>query len=99
MRAYLFPGQGSQFTGMAKDLYEQHAAVKDLLEHANDLLGFRITEVMFNGTEEQLRETAVTQPAIFLHSIAVVKTMGENFQPGMAAGHSLGEQLVLHRDS
>ncbi len=95
MRAYLFPGQGSQFTGMAKDLYEQHAAVKDLLEHANDLLGFRITEVMFNGTEEQLRETAVTQPAIFLHSIAVVKTMGENFQPGMAAGHSLGEFSAL----
>lgn len=95
MKAYIFPGQGSQFTGMAKDLYEQHTLVKDLFEQANTLLGFRITDVMFNGSEEKLKETDITQPAIFLHSIALVKLAGESFQPAMVAGHSLGEFSAL----
>lgn len=95
MKAYIFPGQGSQFTGMAKDLYEQHTLVKDLFEQANTLLGFRITDVMFNGPEEKLKETDITQPAIFLHSIALVKLAGEDFQPAMVAGHSLGEFSAL----
>ncbi len=95
MRAYIFPGQGSQFTGMAKDLYEQHLLVKNLFEQANEMLGFRITDVMFNGPEEKLKETEITQPAVFLHSIALVKHAGENFQPSMVAGHSLGELSAL----
>ena len=95
MRAYIFPGQGSQFTGMAKELYEQHDAVKELFEKANALLGFRITDIMFNGTEEKLKETEITQPAVFLHSIALVQLAGENFQPAMVAGHSLGELSAL----
>jgi len=95
MRAYIFPGQGSQFTGMAKELYEQHDAVKELFEKANALLGFRITDIMFNGTEEKLKETEITQPAVFLHSIALVQLAGESFQPAMVAGHSLGELSAL----
>ena len=95
MKSYLFPGQGSQFTGMAKDLYQQHALVRELLEQANHLLGFRITDVMFNGPEEKLKETEITQPAVFLHSVALVKLAGENFYPDMVAGHSLGEFSAL----
>lgn len=95
MKAYLFPGQGSQFPGMAKDLYENSAIAKDILDKANDILGFRITDTMFNGTEEDLKQTNITQPAIFLHSIALVKAVGEVFQPSMVAGHSLGEFSAL----
>lgn len=95
MRAYIFPGQGSQFTGMAKDLYEQHDSIRSLMEQANELLGFRITDIMFNGPEERLKETEITQPAIFLHSLAVVQLSGENFRPDMVAGHSLGEFSAL----
>jgi [acyl-carrier-protein] S-malonyltransferase len=95
MKAYVFPGQGAQFTGMAKDLYEQSELGKQLLEQANDILGFRITDVMFNGTEEELKQTNVTQPAIFLHSVVLAKCLGEGFQPSMVAGHSLGEFSAL----
>lgn len=95
MKAYIFPGQGSQFTGMAKDIYEQYPLVKNLFEQANEMLGFRITDIMFNGPEEKLKETEITQPAVFLHSIALVKLAGENFQPAMVAGHSLGELSAL----
>ena len=95
MRAYIFPGQGSQFTGMAKDLYEQHALVQHLFKQANEMLGFHIIDVMFNGPEEKLKETEITQPAVFLHSVALVKLAGENFQPAMVAGHSLGEFSAL----
>jgi [acyl-carrier-protein] S-malonyltransferase len=87
-KAYIFPGQGSQFPGMAKDLYESNALAKDMLEKANDILGFRITDIMFSGTEAELKQTKVTQPAIFLHS-------GDSFQPDMVAGHSLGEFSAL----
>lgn len=95
MKAYIFPGQGSQFTGMAKDIYEQYPLVKNLFEQANEMLGFRIIDIMFNGPEEKLKETEITQPAVFLHSIALVKLAGENFQPAMVAGHSLGELSAL----
>jgi [acyl-carrier-protein] S-malonyltransferase len=95
MKAYVFPGQGAQFTGMAKDLYEQSELGKNMLEQANDILGFRITEIMFNGTEEELKQTNVTQPAIFLHSVVLAKCLGESFQPAMVAGHSLGEFSAL----
>lgn len=95
MKAYIFPGQGSQFQGMAKDVYENNPAAKELLEKANSILGFRITEIMFGGTEEELKQTRVTQPAIFLHSVAVAGTMGDNFKPEMVAGHSLGEFSAL----
>src|SRR2546427_311788 len=93
MKACIFPGQGSQFTGMAKDLYEHHALVHKLLEQANQLLGFRITDIMFNGPEEKLKETAITQPAVFLHSVALLAR--EDFHPDMVAGHSLGEFSAL----
>ncbi len=91
MRAYLFPGQGAQFPGMGKDLYEGSAEAKDLFEKANEILGFRITDIMFAGTEEELKQTKVTQPAIFLHSVIKAKTLGDSFKPDMVAGHSLGE--------
>jgi [acyl-carrier-protein] S-malonyltransferase len=95
MKAYIFPGQGAQFVGMAKDLYEKSHLAKDLFEKANDILGFRITDLMFNGTDEDLRQTKVTQPAIFLHSVILAKTLGDNFKPDMVAGHSLGEFSAL----
>jgi [acyl-carrier-protein] S-malonyltransferase len=94
MKAYVFPGQGAQFTGMGKDLYENSATAKALFEKANDILGFRITDIMFEGTAEQLKETKVTQPAVFLHSVILAKTL-DNFQPDMVAGHSLGEFSAL----
>jgi [acyl-carrier-protein] S-malonyltransferase len=95
MKAYVFPGQGAQFTGMGKDLYEKSAEAKELFEKANDILGFRITDIMFEGTAEQLKETKVTQPAVFLHSVILAKTLGNAFQPEMVAGHSLGEFSAL----
>ncbi|MDD4921846.1 MAG: ACP S-malonyltransferase [Bacteroidales bacterium] len=91
MKAYVFPGQGAQFTGMGKDLYENSPLAHDLFEKANEILGFRITDIMFTGSAEDLRQTKVTQPAIFLHSVLLAKTMGADFQPEMVAGHSLGE--------
>ncbi|HTX89302.1 MAG TPA: ACP S-malonyltransferase [Bacteroidales bacterium] len=91
MKAYVFPGQGAQFPGMGKDLYEKFPQAKDLFEKANVILGFRITDLMFGGTEEDLRQTKVTQPAIFLHSVILASTLGDSFKPDMVAGHSLGE--------
>jgi len=93
--AYVFPGQGAQFVGMGKDLYEQHEQAKALFESANDILGFRITDLMFGGTEEDLKQTKVTQPAIFLHSVILAKMLGDGFKPAMVAGHSLGEFSAL----
>jgi len=95
MKAYVFPGQGAQFTGMGKDLYESSALAKELFEKANEILGFRITDIMFEGTAEELKETKVTQPAVFLHSVILAKTLGEDFKPEMVAGHSLGEFSAL----
>jgi [acyl-carrier-protein] S-malonyltransferase len=95
MKAYLFPGQGAQFTGMGLDLYESSAKAKDLFEQANDVLGFEITKIMFEGSAEELKETKVTQPAIFLHSTILAEVMGEAFQPDMVAGHSLGELSAI----
>ena len=95
MKAYIFPGQGAQFTGMGKDLYDNSPLAKEMFEKANAILGFRITDIMFEGTAEQLKETKVTQPAIFLHSVILAKTLGEEFQPQMVAGHSLGEFSAL----
>lgn len=95
MKAYIFPGQGAQFTGMGKDLYEQSPLAKELFEKANEILGFRITDIMFEGTAEQLKETKVTQPAVFLHSVILAKTLGDDFEPQMVAGHSLGEFSAL----
>ncbi|MBB1148808.1 ACP S-malonyltransferase [Myroides sp. NP-2] len=94
MKAYVFPGQGAQFTGMGKDLYESSPIAKELFDKANDILGFDITAIMFEGTAEQLKETKVTQPAVFLHSVILAKTI-ENFKPEMVAGHSLGEFSAL----
>ena len=95
MKAYVFPGQGAQFTGMGKDLYEASQEAKTLFEKANDILGFRITDIMFEGEAEELKQTKVTQPAIFLHSTILAKLLGDRFQPKMVAGHSLGEISAL----
>lgn len=95
MKAYVFPGQGAQYPGMGKELYESSASAKELFEKANEILGFRITNIMFDGTEEELRQTKVTQPAIFLHSVILAHLLGDSFQPEMAAGHSLGEFSAL----
>lgn len=94
-KAYVFPGQGAQFSGMGQDLYDSSAESKALFEKANEILGFNITDIMFSGTAEELKETKVTQPAIFLHSVILAKALGENFKPDMAAGHSLGEFSAL----
>ncbi|MGJ1415113.1 ACP S-malonyltransferase [Sphingobacterium multivorum] len=93
--AYVFPGQGAQFVGMGQDLYNLNDETKALFEQANDILGFRITDIMFSGTDEELKQTKVTQPAIFLHSVILAKALGESFQPDMVAGHSLGEFSAL----
>lgn len=95
MKAYIFPGQGAQFTGMGLDLYEKYPLAQKLFEQANDILGFSITDIMFEGTAEQLKQTKVTQPAIFLHSVILAKVLGESFNPEMVAGHSLGELSAL----
>lgn len=95
MKAFVFPGQGAQFVGMGKDLYESSALAKELFEKANDILGYRITDIMFSGTDEDLRQTKVTQPAVFLHSVISALCMGEGCKPEMTAGHSLGEFSAL----
>jgi len=95
MKAYVFPGQGAQYVGMGKDLYENYPQARALFENANHILGFRITDLMFSGTDEDLRQTRVTQPAIFLHSVILARVLGNRFQPDMTAGHSLGEFSAL----
>ena len=95
MKAYVFPGQGAQFSGMGLDLYDQSDIAKELFDSANSILGFKITETMFNGSSEDLKQTKVTQPAIFLHSVILAKILGDNFKPEMVAGHSLGEFSAL----
>jgi [acyl-carrier-protein] S-malonyltransferase len=95
MKAYIFPGQGAQFVGMGKDLYEKSEQARTLFEQANEILGFRITDLMFDGTDEDLKQTNVTQPAIFLHSVILARVLGDDFKPEMAAGHSLGEFSAL----
>ena len=95
MKAYIFPGQGAQFSGMGLDLYNQSDVAKELFDSANSILGFKITEIMFNGSAEDLKQTKVTQPAIFLHSVILAKILGDNFKPEMVAGHSLGEFSAL----
>lgn len=95
MKAYVFPGQGAQFVGMGKSIYDSQPEIKALFEKANEILGFRITDLMFEGTDEDLRQTKVTQPAIFLHSVLLAKSLGDDFKPEMTAGHSLGEFSAL----
>ncbi|MFD0976533.1 ACP S-malonyltransferase [Salinimicrobium gaetbulicola] len=95
MKAYVFPGQGAQFSGMGKDLYEKSALAKELFDKANDILGFSITDIMFTGSAEDLKQTRVTQPAVFLHSVILSKVLGDSFKPDMVAGHSLGEFSAL----
>jgi [acyl-carrier-protein] S-malonyltransferase len=95
MKAYVFPGQGAQFSGMGKDLYDSSTDIKELFEKANSILGFRISDIMFSGTDEDLRQTRITQPAIFIHSIATIMTLKNDFHPDMVAGHSLGEFSAL----
>lgn len=95
MKAYIFPGQGAQFKGMGKDLYEKSPLAKELFEKANEILGFSITKVMFEGDADDLKQTKVTQPAVFLHSVILSKVLGDSFQPDMVAGHSLGELSAL----
>ena len=95
MKAFVFPGQGAQFVGMGKNLYEKHPIAKELFEKANEILGFRITDIMFEGTDEELKQTKVTQPAVFLHSVISALCLGEEFKPEMVAGHSLGELSAL----
>ena len=95
MKAYVFPGQGAQFTGMGKDLYDNYPEAKELFHKANDILGFDISKIMFEGTADELKETKVTQPAIFIHSVVLAKMMGDDFTPDMVAGHSLGELSAL----
>lgn len=95
MKAIVFPGQGAQFTGMGKDLYEDNALAREMMEKANEILGFRLTDIMFEGDAEALKQTKVTQPAVFLHSVVLAKCMGEEFRPDMVGGHSLGEFSAL----
>ena len=95
MKAFVFPGQGAQFVGMGKDLYENNPLAKELFEKANEILGYRITDIMFSGTDEELKQTKVTQPAVFLHSVIKAMSLGDEFQPDMVAGHSLGEFSAL----
>ena len=95
MKAFVFPGQGAQFVGMGKDLYDNNPLAKELFDKADEILGFSITNVMFNGTDEELKQTKVTQPAVFLHSVASALCLGDDFNPSMVAGHSLGEFSAL----